>query len=214
MINNLAFGIKSTRSRTRICAFLLYTGLILRAFRTNYTLWFACRWSAHISHIARAHRMVINYATLTVWATRGRFAWIAWCWCSCRYLIKTLVIYSKELIMIITCWLKTKAQSSWISCKSWNAYTRRRMVKHLTFSVNTAGSWTWIDTFIIHTRSSFVAICIYNAFWSASRVRIAEVFGKARARSSTILFFANSISAARRWITWVERLVCCRYCNI
>ncbi len=55
--------------------------------------------------------------------------------------------------------------------------TQRCVINNLTFGITTAHTWARIDAFVIH--ASFVrwAIAVNYAFWTATFVRISEIFG-------------------------------------
>lgn len=83
------------------------------------------------------------------------------------------------------------------------------MIIDATFSVHTAYTRTWVFTFVIYASSIFRAIGIEYAFWSTFYVWITIVINKARTRSDTMSFFANSIcstrwSRTRAFILWFD----------
>lgn len=84
MVDHLASGIQATSAWTRIPTSLIQTGLVLRAFRTNYTFGPTRWWGPYIVFLARAHCMVIWHSAHTVRSTRRRLArvfrplWLNW----------------------------------------------------------------------------------------------------------------------------------------
>ncbi len=74
MVNDLAPSIQTASARTRVRALLLYAGFVLRTLRADHALWATSRRSADIIRLARADRVIVHLATLTV---RSAWRWDA-----------------------------------------------------------------------------------------------------------------------------------------
>jgi len=66
VVHDLALGIVTARSAARILALLVYARPVLRALRTDHTLWLAARRSSNVALQAAAHRMTVGVQTLAV----------------------------------------------------------------------------------------------------------------------------------------------------
>lgn len=102
------------------------------------------------------------------------------------------------------CWNR-RAIFKWISCIRLPTSTQWHMRNDLTFSIETTYTRAWINAFISNTSLIRRTISIYNTFWSTAFIWISIIFWKTCTWSSTILFFTNSVSSARRWHTWRNR---------
>lgn len=75
VISDLAFGIDSASSRTRVNTFLVVTSLILRTLVARHTFRSTSRWRSDITGDARAYCLPIDLSALRVgsagrWLTR------------------------------------------------------------------------------------------------------------------------------------------------
>lgn len=70
------------------------------------------------------------------------------------------------------------------------------MICHITFSIDSTNTWTWIYTFLVYASFGFGAIGVENTFGTTFNIGISRIFGNATARTGTILFLTNGIYAA------------------
>lgn len=49
MVHDYAFGVQAARTRTRVCAFVVFARELRRTFGTSYAFWSASRRGAYIS---------------------------------------------------------------------------------------------------------------------------------------------------------------------
>jgi hypothetical protein len=70
VVDHIAACIGTASTRTRILAFLINASLVLGAIGTNHTLRSTRGWRANVAHLARAHCVIVDCATLAVRAAR------------------------------------------------------------------------------------------------------------------------------------------------
>lgn len=99
---------------------------------------------------------------------------------------------------MLTCWWNDAAESERVSCITREARARRQVVHDLTFSILTASTGARVLALISDASSVGRTIRVENALGTTSLVRIPDVLRKARARTSTVLFPADSVGTARR----------------
>lgn len=84
MTDNATFSINSTRSKTRIFAFLIHAGQITGTFTITNTFWFTIRRGAYKFWWTGTRGWVVDNSTLRIRPAWRRFAWILWycrLWC-------------------------------------------------------------------------------------------------------------------------------------
>lgn len=74
------------------------------------------------------------------------------------------------------------------------------MIDDVTFSGNTANSWTGISALVIEAGAVLGTVAIEYTFWTAFSVRIATVIGQTRAGADAVAFLANSVGTTRTGI--------------
>lgn len=95
------------------------------------------------------------------------------------------------------------AASKWISSETRATRAHWTMVNHSTICVRSTVTWTWIDTFIIHTGficSAFRTYCAFRAtpWWRSYVIRHARTY------ALTVYWTTNAI-----WTTWIWHAWCC-----
>lgn len=173
MVYNHASSAIPTGTRTRITAFLVLAGLVLRAFGVDYALWSTGRRAAVETRHARTHSLAVYVPALAVWSAGGRDTGI-----------------------------RDRGRQGWstryerTSFHSVGAAARWDVVDDLAYGVLSAGSGTRVVTLVPHTSAVSGAFGVHDTFWAASLVRISVVFGQTSADSVAAL----SVRSARRRI--------------
>jgi len=107
--------------------------------------------------------------------------------------------YNTEL----TLWSHDITGLVWVTGITWITNAWCDMVNHLTICIQTTRSGTRILTFVLYTSFNRWAICINNALWSTTFIRISEITRQTTTRASIILFSTLCICSTRGWSTWV-----------
>jgi hypothetical protein len=106
VLDDLAIGVKTTSSGTRITTFLIYACLIESTFRTDNTFRSTTWWTSDIIGQARANGLAVGFTTLTVGATRGRLTrvgrsiFLNGCKTRSELLIEQFLIQSYVLVVV------------------------------------------------------------------------------------------------------------------
>jgi hypothetical protein len=78
------------------------------------------------------------------------------------------------------------------------------MIGHVTFSIESTHSWTWVFTVLVYTGLVSWALRIGDTFRFTFNVGIANIVPDALASSSIAIFKTLSISSTRRWVAWFD----------
>lgn len=143
MVYYLAFGIKTTTSKTWIDTFLIHTRSSKGTFQTDHTFWSTSRWASRITWDTRTHCLSIYFFALRVRSAWRRIARI----------LRNVICRKKSLNFwsVIKYWILTRnsiTRDESISCWTLTTRTNRNMVQNWTFSVLSTCSRTRIFTFI------------------------------------------------------------------
>lgn len=79
-----------------------------------------------------------------------------------------------------------------ISGVSRRAAANRVVVHYLAYGVESAGSWAWVDAFVVETCLSQRAFRADHALWSALR-RATDHSRLARAHGYAVIYFADAV---------------------
>lgn len=192
VIGDLAPRVQTTRARTRIHASLIHARSIQIALAARRALGPTVRWHTDVVHLARAHRMRVHVATLTVRAARRRHTRIR--------LVALLHGHRFAHHMTTRAGRRTAGEAE-------SAAAVRRMVDHMAFGVGAARTLARILAALVAAGSLLRAVAVHDALRPALGVRIALVVGQTRAGSGAVLLVAQGVDAARRRVAWVGGLV-------
>lgn len=206
MIHNSTCRALTARVGTRINTLVILTSTIRRAIRANCTFGSATGWCTDISRQARANSLPIAYPALTIRSARGwltRIDIICYNrWKKVRYLKPHNCLYGRRARVFkkfLTGFDDKTAKYEWISRVSLEASASWCMINHVALSVLAACSWTRIFAFQINTRLIGRTIGIECTLGSAPFIRIADIIGRAWARTSILLNSAYCICTTWRW---------------
>ena len=155
VIDRKAIRVLSARTWTRIRTLVINARSVLWTFRTNNTTRSAGGRNSGESWLAEAHCVTVVRSTVAVGSTWRWITRINWHG-QRRYDDDGTAVYR-------------------ITGITRQARTHRSMIDHAASSILAASTRTWIDTFVVQTGLTAVAVSISHAFWSASNVWIAKV---------------------------------------
>lgn len=167
--------------RTRIGAFAIDAGTIVRTFRTDDTFGTTVWRCSDVIWLTRADGVAVVVTTIAIRTAWRWLTWevvLAWRWCLWNFF----------------------ALEEWIASETSWTRARRNVIFHMTNGQSTADADARIDTLESHASQAIIAIEIRFTFATTSAidvVRIAFVAIVTEASSGIVVFSAFSI-----WSAW------------
>lgn len=186
VIVHLAAGIQAASARARIHTALVHARLVQIALGAGRALRPAGGRHSDVVGQARAHRMLVDVATLAVRSARRRLARIG--------------VHRRLDADLMAAHRRAAGETG-------QAAAVRRMVGHMALGIGGAHADARIVALLVATGARLWAVGVHDALRTAFGVRIAKVFGQAGARAGAVALVADGVDAARRRIARFDGLL-------